>query len=98
MILYYRKNTQVTPQNDWTGIDDDACAPGWTGPECDACVGFGFSTGTESDCTECIENGHWSGSWGIFEYMEVFLTFERPECSYLVPGMRNSSRIGDVSL
>ena len=67
----------------WAGDSCDACAPGWTGPECDACEGFGFST--ESNCTECIQNGYWKGHMSS-RYLDVHLTFTGETCSDLVPG------------
>ena len=61
----------------------DACLQGWIGLECNACERFGFSTA--SNCTECIQNGYWTGKW-IFD-MTAYLTFEGPACTKLVPGM-----------
>ena len=85
MILYYRKNTRVARQIHRTDGNGHVCAPGWTGPECDVCEGFGIST--ESGCTECIQIGKWTGTWGaFFQVMTVFLTFQGPECTNLVPG------------
>ena len=85
MILYYRENTQVTGEADYTSRNIVACPPGWTGPECDACEGFGFST--ESGCTECIQNGKWTGTWLVAEPMIIYLTFEGTACAELVSGM-----------
>ena len=70
----------------WDGRNCESCAPGWTGPECSACEGFGFSA--ESNCTECIQNGYWAGTFlNNVWTMTAYLTFERPACSDLVPGM-----------
>ena len=57
----------------------------YTGPHCSSCQGFGFST--ESNCTECIQNGQWIGKWFNIEDTEIILTFEGPGCTNLVPGM-----------
>ena len=61
----------------------DQCLRGWAGENCDVCE-FGFST--ESNCTECIQNGTWAGPYSPF-HMTVYLTFEGPACTNLVPGM-----------
>ena len=63
LVLYYEENAVLKCAIGWTGRNCDTCAPGWTGPACDACEGFGFST--ESNCTECIQNGYWTGSYLI---------------------------------
>ena len=61
----------------------DTCLTGWTGPVCQYCEGFGFST--ESNCTECIQNGRWEGRRSRTD-MEVYLTFTGSSCSELIPG------------
>ena len=63
----------------------DSCLTGWVGPNCDACEGFGFSA--ESNCTECIQNGHWTGTFNGQQTITVYLTFDGPACTNLVPGM-----------
>ena len=67
----------------FTGPECDACAPGWTGPDCQYCEGFGFST--ESNCTQCIQNGYWKGRIR-HNYLDVHLTFTGESCSELVLG------------
>ena len=82
--------------NGWTGLECDACSrnfgppgqcdrclTGWTGDNCYYCEGFGFST--ESNCTECIQNGYWKGMIGS-TYLDVHLTFTGDTCSDLVLG------------
>ena len=83
MIIYYKSETTVRCQARWTGPDCDACAPGWTGPACDACEGFGFSE--ESNCTECIQNGLWEGTYlNNVTQMTVALTFDGPACTNVI--------------
>ena len=60
----------------------DSCLAGWTGDNCDVC-GFGFST--ESNCTECIQNGLWEGTLNG-KPLEIHLTFTGESCSQFVPG------------
>ena len=67
----------------WAGDNCDSCDHGWTGPKCNACE-FGFST--ESRCTECIQNGHWSGNYYTIP-MTAELTFEGSACTKLASGM-----------
>ena len=67
----------------WAGENCDACAPGWIGENCDVCERFGFST--ESNCTECIQNGLWVGRERSND-VEVYFTFTGPSCSELVTG------------
>ena len=85
MVLYYKSDTTLKCQTGWAGINCDACVPKWIGPNCDACEGFGFSA--ESNCTECIQNGKWTGTWINDLPIAFFLTFEGPECTNVVPGM-----------
>ena len=64
----------------------DTCLARWTGPNCDACEGFGLST--ESNCSECIRNGYWAGTYlNSVWTMTADLTFDGPDCTNLVPGM-----------
>ena len=51
------------------------CVTGRAGDNCDMCE-FGFSAG--SNCTECIQNGFWTGTFSTFATMTVSLTFEGP--------------------
>ena len=80
LILYYKSDTPVKCQTGWAGRNCAVCALGWAGENCDVCD-FGFST--ESNCTECIQNGHWTGTHGS---VIIFLTFDEPACTVLVPG------------
>ena len=69
----------------WGGEMCDSCAPGWTGSECDACEGFGFSM--DSNCTRCIQNGKWTGTWGSSYSITLYMTFAGPTCTTLVSGI-----------
>ena len=93
-ILYHRKEAQVKCKKGWTGDNCDACAAGWTGDNCDECAPgwlppgcstcrFGFST--ESNCTECITNGLWTGTANGKD-LTLRLTFNGETCSEVVPG------------
>ena len=95
-ILFYLKEATLKFKRGWTGKNCDSCAlnfgppgqcdsciTGWKGDDCDACEGFGFST--ESNCTECIQNGYWIGNISS-KYLDVYLTFTGETCSDLVPG------------
>ena len=62
----------------------DRCLTGWDGDNCNYCEGFGFSI--ESNCTECIQNGAWIGSW-VFNGLTLHLTFDGPACNNVVPGI-----------
>ena len=63
----------------------DLCLLGWGGDSCDVCE-FGFST--ESNCTECIQNGYWTGTYSHARSpLRSYLTFSGPACTNLVPGM-----------
>ena len=63
----------------------DRCLLGWAGNNCNVCD-FGFST--ESNCTECIQNEKWTGTYGHNKAsMRAFLTFEGAACNNLEPGM-----------
>ena len=79
----------------WTGPECDACSQNfepdgqcdtcltaWKGDSCDVCR-FGFST--ESNCTDCIQNGYWKG-YIRSDYLDVHLTFNGETCSDLVLG------------
>ena len=66
----------------WAGENCDACALGWSPPACTTCQ-FCFSS--ESNCTECIENGRWTGMVR-HQDLTVWLTFTKETCSELVPG------------
>ena len=62
------------------------CLTGWIGDDCNYCEGFGFST--ESNCTQCIQNGTWTGFWfGGPTGLTLHLTFDGPACNNVVPGM-----------
>ena len=63
----------------------DSCLTGRVGPNCEACEGFGFNT--DSNCTECIQNGYWTGTFSGFAPITVYLTFDGPACTNLVSGM-----------
>ena len=61
----------------------DKCLAGFTGLECHTCQGFGFST--ESNCTECIQNGVWVGKRSYTD-LEFHFNFTESSCSELVTG------------
>ena len=81
MILYSKYATPVKCQTGWVGDQCDSCQTGWTGERCDVCE-FGFNV--TSNCTECIQNGKWTGTHGV--EMVLYLTFGGLGCSNLVPG------------
>ena len=81
-IIYHRKEAELQCKKGWTGENCDACAPGWLPPDCSTCR-FGFST--ESKCTECIQNGLWTGTVNGKE-LRVRLTFTGDTCSTVAPG------------
>ena len=66
----------------------DTCLERWTGLECNYCDGFGFNATT--NCTECIQNGLWTGKYQIAPTYSIdtqlILTFDGPACTNLVPG------------
>ena len=95
-VLYHQKEATVKCKRGWTGENCDLCTrnfgpegqcnqclTGWIGDSCNYCEGFGFST--ESNCTECIHNGYWKGTFRS-NYLDVHLTFTGETCSELVPG------------
>ena len=94
MILYSKYATPAKCQTGWTGRNCDACAPNFGPPgRCDACltVGLGrtvtyvsLDSNATTNCNECIKNGKWNGTRGVT--MIVYLTFDGPRCSDLVPG------------
>ena len=70
----------------WTGENcTERCPLGWGGQNCNLCE-FGFNKTT--NCTECIQNGYWTGRYHIAQAcMEVYLSFEGAGCTNLVPGI-----------
>ena len=66
----------------WTGNNCDVCALGWSPPDCSTCR-FGFIT--ESNCTECIPNGRWTGTVDNKD-LTVTLSFTGETCSEVMPG------------
>ena len=71
----------------WTGYNCDTCALGWLPPDCSTCR-FGFST--ESNCTECIQNGLWTGKVDD-KNLTVWLTFTGDTCATVASGKFTSA-------
>ena len=68
----------------WIGENcTERCPVGWAGTNCDTCE-FGFTP--ESNCTDCIENGRWTGQYHNGASLTVRMTFEGPACTNLEPG------------
>ena len=74
--------TTVTPVlEDGLGENcTEICPVGWAGTNCDVCE-FGFNT--TSNCTECIQNGQWTGKMLLVISLTATLTFDGPACSNL---------------
>ena len=49
-ILYYWKHAELQCQDKWIGRNFDACAVGWTGPDCDTCA---TNIGPPGQCNTC---------------------------------------------